>query len=180
MRVSCPPVVRTSSLGAAPLPPPRFSPAREVYLAERTVSPHGTPRPRNAAFKAGLRYEKKVQDFLTKRFSVLYDRGPWFRFREARSASWRYCQPDGLLAYEDFLLIVEVKTRWCAEAWWQLRYLYAPVVQMVLRPRALGFCVVTRSFDPAITVPGPTTFVDDIEEIRRLPSEETGVFIWKG
>lgn len=141
-------------------------PKGKIVSAWRTVeSPHGkrSDKP-SAAQRAGLRYQQRVERFLSAasmgRWEVISS--PWFIFGDDRPGR-NYCQPDFLLDLGNgCCVVVEVKIRWTVDAWYQLNELYIPVV---LAARSAASCIplcITKSYDPAIRAPGEVVLVDDL------------------
>jgi hypothetical protein len=168
--------------GRALLPPKRFRAAegvREAWAASTgpfslTPKPRGTP-----AQRAGVVYERKVHAYLEEVFPFLYTASQWFRYRD-HSGSLRWCQPDGILRLGNVVVIFEVKSRFTADGWFQLRRLYSSVVATAFQPRTLGCCLVTKNYDPAIPFPERHELVSDVERwVIRRQFAQVGVFPWK-
>lgn len=118
------------------------------------------PRASAAARKAGLVYEKKVQEKVKDEFAgwkVLC--GPWLRFYTIEEGNGRvrrkerWCQPDCLVLAQEHVIIFEVKVRHTERAWWQLFALYGPVCVTLWKKRVI-LVEVTKSFDAGVSVPG--------------------------
>lgn len=159
----------SEGLGVAPFrssavaPPLRFRPAGEVRSAWVTQrGPFGEPSTRrgSAAQRAGKRYEKKIHTELQKLWAE-YWRSPWFQY--TNQSGTYYCQPDGLLHTPYGTVIIEVKYTFCSDAWWQLRKLYAPVVEAALKPKKLFLVLICRSYDPAVSFPEQPSFLPGLE-----------------
>jgi len=90
----------------------------------------------------------------------------------------RFCQTDGLLRDDAGVVIFEVKWHFTADAWWQLKKLYAPVVEAALRPKRLQFVVVCKSFDPAVAFPEPYQRTELLSDWRAALTK-MGVFQWR-
>lgn len=135
-------------------PPLRFKPIRGDVLESAVCSsgPFGNVRKLRgtAAQRKGQAYERKVQTALKDKIPS-YQAGPWFRFTDENGRRW--CQPDGLLLQDDWAAIFEIKYTYTADAWWQLRRLYEPVVRAAYRPRLVRLLVVCRVFDPHVSLP---------------------------
>lgn len=87
------------------------------------------PHAKGAAL-AGLRYEKKVAEYLKARYGEKRVwHGPWFEYEDKHGRGW--CSPDLLVFPTGFgpVVIGEVKLTVTGEAERQLRKLYIPVVQ---------------------------------------------------
>ena len=88
-------------------------------------------RKRRGRMGAGLRYERKVHEFLEKEFDG-YMRSPWFRYTTVEHPSReQYAQPDGLIVDipRGQITICEMKYNHCAEAYFQLVDKYLPLVK---------------------------------------------------
>lgn len=137
----------------------------------RTPRISGSP-----AQRAGLRYERKAQKYLASLFGASYQPSPWFKF-DTMLQGLRWCQPDGIV-YDDkrsACLLIEIKTRSCIEAWWQLHRLYEPVVRMAMRPATIATLMVCKYFDPATPFPDKPRIVADPRE----RSEGFSAFVWR-
>ena len=114
---------------------------------------------------AGRQYEKKVQEYLLSRFPESYVNSPWIRYQSIPGAPWRLCQPDGLLIdiQGGKITVVEIKIRHCAEAWWQVRRLYEPVVQCIFGADCFEYAAVevVRWYDPHTHFPESFTLVNN-------------------
>lgn len=143
------------------LPAPR--PSTKMYLPKGEIEaawlfngdPYAGVRSRKSgAQKAGLAYQKRIGAFLNTNPSWSVAIGPWYIFVDGSGAR-HYCQPDFLLWDEkkEKCIIVEVKVRWTADAWWQLTKLYKPVLRKAYPD--CGFCRLTicRSYDPHLPSP---------------------------
>lgn len=140
--------------------------------------PFGTTprRGSTAARRAGLRYEKAVLEHLCARLGDGFRPSPWFKF--TTSGGMRYCQPDGLLCCANEVTIFECKYTFTAEAWWQLRQLYEPVVRAALRPARISHVVVCRRFDPAVAFPEEVQHTHLLEGWREA-LHSMGVYEWR-
>jgi len=167
------------SVAAVP-PPPYFTPATGVIRASFSQLDHfagKTPLSRKKAlqsFQSGLRYERKVKQYLTGFFPDII-LGPWLLFD--CGSGRRYCQPDALLLGDRGVAILEVKLRHMPEAYWQLRHLYEPVVR-VIYPK-LPVCVVEicRSYDPATPFPEEVRVIKSLGDVWEL-DDKMGVLVW--
>lgn len=153
-----------ASCSHLPLAPPRFRPVVGLRSAAPSAPPRfsaAKARP-SAAQAIGRRFEAKVQRALLAAWPS-YVVGPWFSFVDAFGKRW--CQPDGLLHRGDHILVVEIKSTFSSDAWWQLERLYRPVLE-----EAFGLPVrlaaVARSINPGCgDWPGGFDLVMSIDEL---------------
>lgn len=158
-------------------PPTSFRPANNVQAAYITSSP---PYARRRVYTGrrlqGVKYEKKVHEYLLA-IDEEYIPGPWIKF--FAEGKWRYCQPDGfrISLSEGRITLVEIKYQHTSDAWWQLKYLYEPVLRKLF-PEDLwefDFVEIVKWFDPLTRFPCETHLVAD--PFRK--SEDFKVHIWK-
>lgn len=164
-------------------PPPRFRPlvGRPRNITLRPGLATGSVG-RTAAQKAGLRYETKAQEYLSRVLGGRYNPSPYLHFQD--DTGFRTAIPDGILHHtgsrdvDRYVVVVEIKSQHCPEAWWQLTKLYAPVLRTHLNLPV--FCLeVCRSYDPAMPFPAKISLVDDLLEFSDYPTRDLGVFVWK-
>lgn len=157
--------------------PTGFRPALAPVAAQFSVPPQLRRRHYTGRRAEGVRYEKKVQDYLQYSYADLYLASPWIKFFEA--GSWRWCQPDGLLW--DFrrgvITIVEIKYQHVALAWWQTKQLYAPVLRLMFPERLwkIEFCEIVKWYDPAVVFPEKVILACDVD----MPHTGFKVHIYK-
>jgi hypothetical protein len=174
---------------AAPLPMPpryRFRPVGDVrsatFVSKSPLRSIKNPGSHTAAQKAGKRFEKKLLSRLdsTDDYQVL--KAPWIQY-EVSEAGPRWCQPDALISRKTDVLIVEAKLTHTADAYWQLRQLYEPIVKWIFPKAVVHLVEVTRSFDPAVRMPEEMVlFFDLVELLKALPATakpEVYVLQWK-
>lgn len=170
---------RAASAGAAPshFPPPRFrpllGPTQNVQLR---VAPYIPSVGETAAQKSGLRYEALIQEKIRKEFPG-YLAAPYIHFEDAYKA--RTAQPDGILAFDRHVFIVEIKYQHVPEAWWQLQRLYYPLVCRLWPAREVSLLEICRSFDPHVAFPVEVVRVDDLKNWVSEPRKEFGVLTWR-
>lgn len=167
--------------GVAPCAPPRnFRPAEGVRAAWPSeggpFSRTPTLRGRSVAQKAGIRYERKVLKELGERFGPQFLPAQWMRFEDETGERW--CQPDGILLREEGATIFEVKYTFISDAHYQLRQLYAPVVQRAYRPKRTNLIVICRNFDPATPFPEKPVLLRTPSEVASFATDEMGVLSW--
>lgn len=128
----------------------------------------------------GVRYEGKVQEHLLSLYPENYIPSPWFCFSELGVDRIRWCQPDGLLILplSGLIILMECKLQHTSDAWWQLRWLYLPVIARAFPPNLwkYGFCEVVKWYDCAIPFPEAIKLKANVADVR---AEEFGVHIWK-
>lgn len=132
------------------------------------------------AQKAGLRYERKIQERLCNSFLSAYI--PNISFSWQDDLGKRYCEMDGLINSKEKLVCVEIKYQHMAEAWWQLRKKYEPVLRAwhALHGRELVLIEICRSLDPATPFPETYTHIEElIDFVEYSKDGELGVFQWK-
>jgi hypothetical protein len=118
------------------------------------------------AKRGGVRYERCVHAFL--RNFAFYERNPWLRYIDRRGKS-HICQPDGLFLREELVVIVEVKTNHCLDAYAQLTDLYLPVVRYAYPEHPIVRLEICSTFTPTIKWPEPIALlrrIDDVFELR--------------
>jgi hypothetical protein len=114
----------------------------------------GTSRGKSAAQNRGLRYEEKITEYLNSRYPYFLAQVP---FRFTSGFVTEKCILDGLLwskPGEKEVVMVEIKSRHTADAWFQLRYLYFPVVQAAFPGWDIRLLEICRTFEP-VALPEP-------------------------
>lgn len=106
---------------------------------------------------------------------------PWIQYQ---NGALRFCQPDALLFLPgNQIVIVEAKLTHTADAYWQLRLLYEPVLRILYPEACIHVLEITRSFDPAVAMPEEMVLFFDYKEfLKHLPStaqKEVYVLQWK-
>jgi len=122
----------------------------------------------------GLWYEQKVHDVLSAIYDERYWQSPAILFRDLYGL--RRAIPDGLLAIDDYLVIVEVKYTHCELAWWQLKRLYSPLLVTLYPGRHIRHVEICRSYDPSVVFPGSHGLVTSL---HALPEVGVGVIQWR-
>lgn len=159
---------RGVNAGGSSLPPPtyvRYLPQGEISDAWISQEPprSGKPVRPSPSQKAGIAFERRVGEWAgAGGFAGDILRSPWLAFVDGgRARHW--CQPD--LVFDDgvSLVVVEAKLRFSADAWWQLKRLYTPVLQKIfpLRDPIISLCV-CKSFDPTVVSPEPPVIREDL------------------
>ena len=120
------------------------------------------PKPGSESAKRGLRYERKVLHSLGSRFGCAC--APQLPFFFQTNAKRGRAIIDALVVLPGRrALVVEVKTQFSADAWYQLHKFYLPIVQDALCGWTCRGLVVTASFDPWVKVPMEPRLVDSPE-----------------
>lgn len=149
-------------------PPRRFNAAVEVRSAKfLTEQPPFISRGRaTGRFAVGVRYERKAQEYLGLVAlglpTVVLRHSPWIEFLDKSGRRW--CQPDALLTCpeEKTGIICEIKYQHTSDAWWQLKHLYAPVLERALPGYRFALVEIVHWFDPA------TAFPERYERVRHV------------
>lgn len=160
-------------------PPLGFRGAEGVRAAWRVGEPsfNRTPgRKPTMAQRAGKRYEKAAQGHLVSLFGRDFTPGQWFGYMA--DGQRRYCQVDGLLCNLAGVVVFEIKYTFTADAYWQLRKLYEPVVRCALGPKRLGLVIMCRSYDPAAAFPEQVQHLELFGDWQKRLME-IGVLQWK-
>lgn len=163
------------------LPPKRFRPAGCVEWVKWSPVPPPfiNTKKRKGKRAQGIAYEKKWHMFALESFKGIYVPSPWFYFKEVGVDKPRWCQPDGLLIELETgrITIVECKLQHTSDAWWQLRWLYLPVVSAAFPASHWQFSVVevVKWFDCATFFPEKVKMKPDVRDVH---SNEFGVHIW--
>lgn len=158
-------------------PPKHFAPAQHILHAEFTFPPQLRHRRYTGRRLQGIRYERAVQEYLGFRYGDSYVASPWIKF--FADGKWRWCQPDGLLVdpLGGRIVIVEVKYQHTADAWWQVRHLYQPVLEFMLPPGLWTYevCEVVKWYDPAVVFPERVVLANEVD----MRHKDFKVHIWK-
>ena len=144
--------------------PQGFKPAGHVLSANFSSPPALRKKRYTGRRLEGVRYERKVQAHLEDFYGEKYVASPWLRFFSG--GVWRWCQPDGILLdlVRGVITIVEVKYQHTADAWWQVRYLYEPVLRTMFPDSLWTFevCEVVKWYDPATPFPEKTVLSHEV------------------
>ena len=152
-------------------PPSRFIAAVDVRSARfLPAQPPFIRRSRaRGRYAVGVRYEREVQEYLALfalgRPGLEHRAGPWLEFCDKRGKRW--CQPDALLLDHEQKtgIIYEVKYQHTADAWWQLHWLYLPVLRVALPHYVLGLVEVVRWYDPSVAFPERHDLTKNVGEV---------------
>lgn len=175
-----------------PCPPPRkfipagfvtwaqFLPGEPDYIAKSKKKVTG-------ARAQGLRYERKSKEMLEKRFADWAANGnpdcelllgPWINFKSSGD-KLRYCQPDALLidTAGKSIVIFEIKLQHTAQAWWQVRKLYEPVLERIYSGFSFTAIEVVKWFDAHQTFPETFYYAENPFDLQL---SRFGVHIYDG
>jgi hypothetical protein len=91
---------------------------------------------KNAACQAGLRYERKILEKLRQKYKEQVCLKPWFKYSyldDSDQIVHTVCSPDAviILPEKKQIIIVEIKIRLTAVAYFQLKNLYYPILFMI-------------------------------------------------
>lgn len=93
-----------------------------------TTPPYPEPRPRNAARKAGLRFQRRVEKELSRRFPENEVRcGLWLTYHDRFGIG--AAQVDAVVELEEAIVVVEAKLTHVLDAEIQLREVYLPLLR---------------------------------------------------
>ena len=131
-------------------------------------------------FAVGVRYERKVMAHLAllalEKPTVEFVQGPWFQFLDKSGRRW--CQADALAIdrQRKIGVIWEVKYQHTSAAWWQLRWLYEPVLRVLEPSIHFGLVEICHWHDPATIFP---EYYDLTNDPFRVPdASRIAVHIW--
>ena len=129
------------------------------------------------AKKVGLAYERRVLDVLSAIYGSAFEASPVIRYdvgsgerRKSKAAI-----PDGILRFGQWVLVIEVKLAHTERVWEQLMMRYLPLVRALEPQRQVRTIEVCRSYDPAISLPGPHTLTTSLHK----PGTGLEVLQWK-
>jgi len=131
-------------------------------------------------FAVGVRYERQVQDYLSLlalgQPEIEHRNGPWLEFTDKSGRRW--CQPDALLvnAGRQDCIIAEVKYQHTADAWWQLKWLYLPVLQAAMPGYSFRLLEIVHWHDPLVAWPERSVLTPNVEATPRGNSIAIHIF----
>jgi hypothetical protein len=137
---------------------------------------------RSAAQSLGLRYEKKALVHLLQELDENVSFHPAFKFQSANAKFPQYAIPDALyLSKDNVLTIFEIKLKHTADAWYQLKRLYLPIVEKAYPGFAgrINLCEVCANFDTSIRLPS-IEMVDNLQQWTAAHRAAFGVYLWSG
>lgn len=154
------------------LPPKNFRPAGVVTWAQWSPDPPpfiNTKRRRGRRAE-GIRYERKAHDYFEEVYEDSYVASPWFHFQEVGVEKVRWCQPDALIIrpHDGRIDLLEYKLQHTSDAWWQLRWLYLPVVSRLFPTDQWEFniCEVCKWYDCATIFPEKVSMCADLDQMK--------------
>jgi len=169
-------------MGTRACPPPHnFNPVGDlVWVRPLPYQPPFINRRKPKGRKAqGVRYEQRAHAHFRDLYGERYIHSQWFQFQEA-GLNPRYCELDGLLIRpkQGRLILLEMKYSHTANAWWQTRKLYSPILRFLFPAELweLSVCEVTKWYDPAVAFPEPAHLIKDIRDSQ---PGKFGIHIWK-
>lgn len=164
-------------------PPPRFTEAKRVSWSQLVAEPpyFAEARAKRTGRKLkGIKYEASVQEYLEARYPN-YIPSPWIKFESQGSVKW--CQPDGLLFFleEGIIVLIEIKHTHTPAAWFQMRKLYIPTLEVIFPPHLWEFRTleIVKWYDASMLFPEPLKMLAKPEDARTLSTNTTGLHIWK-
>ena len=131
-------------------------------------------------FAVGVRYEREVQEHLSLlalgRPEIEYWNGPWIEFWDKSGKRW--CQPDAVLLHKETRtgILIEIKYQHCAEAYYQLKQLYHPVLRFIFPGVSFGLVEIVHWHDPATIFPERYDFTPDPFSVRRADQISVHIF----
>lgn len=128
--------------------------------------------PRRGLKKKGYDYEQRCHEELLDRYGMEhYFPSQWFQFQTRGRSRTQYCQTDGIVFQPESrsVLLLEMKWRHCAEAYFQCEYKYGPILQMLFPDWTLTMCEVVHWFDT--TIPFPTEVTLTPEPLNLRPNQ---------
>jgi hypothetical protein len=108
------------------------------------------------------------------RYGDAYTASPWLCFSDGEKTRW--CQPDGLLLFPRLRrgIVCEIKYSHTERAWWQVRRLYIPVLQVLLPHIEFRALEIVKWFDPDVRFPEATAFCENPED---APASAFGIHL---
>lgn len=153
--------------------PRRLTSARPMWLGHNLSETY--PKPKVGRKAQGVRYERKVNQYLTERFEAFVSNLP---FEYVDRTGRHFCIPDGILLQGNSAVVFEVKLSHTLRAYWELVNLYRPVVELALGCK-VRIAEITQSYDPSAPIPSvnhrPFGTVSDFLE----SGVNEGVILWR-
>lgn len=134
------------------------------------------PPPTSESGKRGLRYERKVLASLAQRYGLRV--APQLPFLFQTNSKRGRAVVDGLVLLDPGrALVVEVKTAFSADAWYQVHKFYLPIVREALPGLDVRGLVLCQNFDPWVKVPKEPRLVDSPEAVFDASTDSLCVLI---
>lgn len=137
------------------------------------------PPPTSESGKRGLRYERKVLASLAQRYGLRV--APQLPFFFQTNSKRGRAVVDALVLLpshgEPQALVVEVKTAFSADAWYQVHKFYLPIVREALPGLDVRGLVLCQNFDPWVKVPKEPRLVDSPEAVFDASTDSLCVLI---
>lgn len=158
--------------------PKNFRPAGRILLAQfaPTVPEMLLRQPRYQGARAdGVRYERKAKVKHETLYGERFVDGPWLSFLSSGDGPLRFCQPDALVFDLERLLItvLEYKLSHTDHAWWQLNFLYIPVVQFMFPNCQVRGVEVCKWFDPGVATSAPISRLREVEDWHSFSAKQS-------
>lgn len=122
----------------------------------------------------GVLYERKMHEIFAHKYQHHWMQSPWITFTTKREPyRIHYCQPDGIVFFleEGFAYVPEFKLKHTDLAWWQLHYLYIPVLEHMFPKLHFVGVEVCRWYDAATKTAAPVRLCPSLDAARRLRTE---------
>lgn len=130
--------------------------------------------------RQGILYEKKAQEYLINKINqaglkhIEVKTNPWIIYQELQDkqmagSSVRYCQPDMLVIdhSEKLVRIIEIKLSHTADAFFQVRRLYEPVLRLIYDNYDFAAMEITQWYDPHVRFPESFYFEPEILNLQK-------------
>lgn len=121
-------------------------------------------------FKAGKKYEEKVEAYLRSKISDHFIFQQPFEYKSTRVGGWKIKIPDAYLVTPDRVIVVEIKLSHCYEAWTSLRGVYQPLLHHYFS-RPVEVVEICKNFISGINIP---------EEVVTIGFDDLRLRTWPG
>ena len=163
------------------LTPPTYAKREAGEVKSAKLLPFKLQHPKTKhtyAQRAGLLFERKAFLHLEKELgAVLFH--PAFRFNSGKRFD-EHAIPDALYIHDNILTIFEIKLSHTADAWYQLKLLYLPIVSKVYPDFHINLVEICKSYDPSIRLAETPEIIDSLHHFCCTPKPTFGVYIWRG
>lgn len=118
-------------------------------------------------FKAGKKYEEKVNAFLRNHINGEFVFQQSFEYKSTRDGGWKIKIPDAYLIRPDRIICIEIKLSHCYEAWTSLRGIYQPLLHHYYE-RPVEVVEICKNFSSGINIPEEVVEItfDDLRNNR--------------